>query len=340
MTRFTHCIVHAGSHKTGTTTVQHILAAHRAQLAASGFLYPAMGGDGQDHNPLAHRLATCTDEELASVSDQLTDCLAGNSVPLGDASRLLLSAEEFSTRICNPRPWAGFTGGDYWEQRRHYLARLRRVLPKAAQVDVFVCFRDHESYAHTLYATKVLSGQLDCSFAQFVTRCAPIFDYRRQVDVLAQALGSVRVESFEQMRGDLANRLFAWLDLPIRVEQAVRLRPTPPLDLIYWLAASVQSHQGRREHKQRAAFCRAHGTQAAAGAGVDSLWLSAQDRQNFVRQCQPPPLDGWRPMHAGGHIYEAATLDRRADQIESEYQRWLQSVDGRRKHWMYFWRRR
>jgi len=54
MTRFTHCIVHAGTHKTGTTTVQNILAAHRTQLAASGFLYPAMGRKGKHHNPLAH----------------------------------------------------------------------------------------------------------------------------------------------------------------------------------------------------------------------------------------------------------------------------------------------
>lgn len=258
---------------------------------------------------------------------------------LGDASRLLLSSEEFSTRICNPHPWAGFTDGDYWEQRRHYLARLRRVLPEAAQVEVFVCFRDHESYAHTLYATKVLSGKLDCSFAQFVRRCAPIFDYRRQVDVLAQAFGSVRVESFEQLRGDLATRI-GWLGLPIRVEQTARLRPTPSLDLIYWLATSVQSQQGRQERKQRAAFCRAYGQHAAAGAAVDSLWLSAQDRQDFVRHCHPPPLNGWPQMDASGHIAEAAALDRRADEVEAEYQRWLQRYGGRRKHWVFFWRGR
>lgn len=339
MTRFTHCIVHAGTHKTGTTTVQDILAAHRTHLAASGFLYPAIGHKRQDHNPLAHRLATCTDDELASVREHLTGRSARAGVRLGDPSRLLLSAEEFSTRICNSDPWAGFTDEDYWEQRRRYLSRLRHVLPEAAQVEVFVCFRDHESYAHTLYATKVLSGLIDCSFAQFVRRCAPIFDYRRQVDVLAQTLGSVRVESFEQLRSDLANRLFAWLGLPIQVEQTARLRPTPSLDLIYWLATSQQSPQGRRDHKQRAAFCKAHGPRDAAGGAVDSLWLSAQDRQDFVRQCHPPPLDGWPPMHASGHIVEAAALDHRAAQVEAEYQRWLQHHGGRRKHWMFFWRR-
>ncbi len=42
MTGFTRCIVHAGTHKTGTTTVQDVLAAHRASLAASGFAYPAI----------------------------------------------------------------------------------------------------------------------------------------------------------------------------------------------------------------------------------------------------------------------------------------------------------
>ena len=72
MTRFTHCIVHAGMHKTGTTTVQDLLATHRPELAASGWFYPAMAGKGRNHNPLAHRLATCTDDDLSSIRDELT----------------------------------------------------------------------------------------------------------------------------------------------------------------------------------------------------------------------------------------------------------------------------
>lgn len=170
MTRLTHCIVHAGSHKTGTTSLQDALSARRAELAA----------------------------------------------------------EEFSTRIGNPDPWAGFdddaygggTGCSTWRG-------LRSVRPEGAPVEAFLGLRGHESYAHALYATKALSGQLDCSFAEFVQRCAPIFGYRRQAEVLAEVLGPVRRQSFDALRGDLVNGGFAWLRLPLRVERTPRLRPTP-----------------------------------------------------------------------------------------------------------------
>ena len=340
MTRFTHCIVHAGTHKTGTTTLQHVLAAHRAELAASGFLYPALKDGARNHNPLAHRLATCTDDDLTSIGDELTGRSPPAGVRLGDEAGLLLSAEEFSTRICNPHPWTGFDDGAYWDRRRDYLARLRRVLADAAPVQVFVCFREHESYAHALYATKVLSGKVDWTFPQFVRRCAPIFDYRRQVEVLQESLGPVRVESFEQLRGDLANRSFAWFGVPIRVRSTPRLRPTPTLDLIHWLASAAQSPTGADERERRTAFCRDfRRAPEATGAAVESLWQSSQQRQDFLGACQPPPLEGWPPVQAIRPIVDPAALDSRAAEIEAEYQQWRQRHGSRRKHWIYFWRR-
>ena len=342
MTRFTHCIVHAGMHKTGTTTVQDLLAAHRSDLAASGWFYPAIAGRGRNHNRLANRLAICTDDDLASIRDELTGRSARAGMRLRDTGRLLLSAEDLSTRICNPQPWEGFDDGAYWDHRRRYLARLRRVLPESAQVEVFVCFREHEAYAHALYATKLLSGRIEWSFPQFVRRCAPIFDYRRQVDVLAQALGTVHVKSYENLRDGLANRMFAWLGVPIRVECSPRLNPTPTLDLIHWLATAVRSQPGDAEREQRAAFCRAYqSSPGAAGAGIQSLWSSQQDRQDFLGQCHPPPLEGWPAMQATGQIPDPAALAARTDELEAEYRQWQEErPDGRRKHWMHFWRRK
>ncbi len=340
MTGFTRCIVHAGTHKTGTTTVQDVLAAHRASLAASGFAYPAIDRKGRDHNALAHRLATCGEDALRTLRDELADGSSQRGSRSGDAATLLLSAEEFSTRICNADAWAGFDDGAYWDHRRHFLGRLRSVLPNAVSIEVFICFRDHESYAHSLYATKVLSGKIEGCFGDFVRRVAPIFDYRRQVEVLAEMLGPVRVESYERLRGDLANRVFTWLGLPIQVERTPRLRPTPSLDLIHWLAQAAPSPSAARERKQRAQFCRAYRQPPGApGVTVESLWRSARERQDFLGDCQPPPLRDWPQAPASGRIADAAALERRTQQIESEYREWL-SQGAHCKHWLYFWRRR
>ena len=328
MTRFTHCIVHAGSHKTGTTSLQGVLAARRAELAVAGFHDPALGRKGRNHNALAHRLATCDDGELAELRRQLA------TVPprLGarsDGASLLLSAEEFSTRIGNLDPWAGFDDGTYWERRRAYLARLRAVLPEGARTEVFLCVRDHESYAHSLYATKVLSGKIRLSFADFVRRCAPIFDYRRQVEVLAEVLGPVRVQSFDALRGDLVNLSFASLGLPVRAADAPRLRPTPPLDLVHWLARATCSGVAEDERERRASFCRRNPGNLAGV--VQSLWSSESERQDFLRSCVPPPLEGWAPPAADGRIADVAFLERQTEAIEAEYRQWLRDADRRRQ---------
>jgi hypothetical protein len=255
MTRFTHCIVHAGSHKTGTTSLQHELTARRTELAVAGFSYPALDRKTRNHNALAHRLATCSDDELPAWRRKLSAVPARLGTRRDGATALLLSAEEFSTRIGNLDPWAGFDDGAYWEHRRQYLARLRDVLPEGARVEVFLCLRDHESYAHALYATKMLSGKFGGSFGDFVRRCAPIFDYRRQVEVLAEVLGPVRLQSFDALRGDLVNRSFALLGLPLRVEHAPRLRATPALDRVHWLARATHAGVSAHERRRRATFC-------------------------------------------------------------------------------------
>ena len=328
MRRFTHCIVHAGSHKTGTTSLQGVLAARRRELASAGFSYPAFGPKGRNHNPLAHRLATCTDEELPALRRQLAAMPARMGERRDGTAALLLSAEEFSTRIGNADPWAGFDDGAYWERRRKYLARLRNVLPEGARTEVVLCLRDHESYAHSLYATKVLSGKIGGGFGEFVRRCAPIFDYRRQVDVLAEMLGPVRLHSFDALRGDLVNRSLASLGLPLRVEQSPRLRPTPPLERVHWLARTTHSGMAEGERRRRSTFCRGDGGNDAAAR---SLWSSESERQAFLAACEPPPLEGWAPPADIAGAVDPDLLEQQAEVIESDYRQWLHEAEQRRK---------
>jgi len=329
MTRFTHCIVHAGSHKTGTTSLQHVLAARRTELAMAGFSYPALDRKTRNHNALAHRLATCADDELPAWRRRLSAVPARLRRREDGAAALLLSAEEFSTRIGNVDPWAGFDDGTYWDRRRQYLARLRDVLPEGARVEVLLCLRDHESYAHALYATKMLSGKIGVSFGDFVRRCAPIFDYRRQVEVLAEVLGPVRLLSFDALRGDLVNRSLASLGLPVRVEQSPRLRETPALDLVHWLARSTHAGLAADERRRRATFCgRYAGDQTPA---LRSFWSSESERLEFLGRCVAPPLDGWAPPATAGSIADPAFLERQVESIECEYRQWRWDAAQRRQ---------
>ena len=215
-----------------------------------------------------------------------------------------------------------------------------KCFQNAATVEVFLCFREHESYAHALYASKVLSGKVDWSFPEFARRCAPIFDYRRQVEVMREELGAVRVERFEHLRGDLANGFFAWIGVPIRVASTPRLRPTPRTGPDPLVATPAQSPTPADERARRASFCRDYRRKpGAAYVTVESLWQSPQQRQDFLGQCHPPPLTEWPAMPSSARITDPAALDQRMAEIEVEYRQWRQRYGGRRKHWIYFWRR-
>ena len=221
----------------------------------------------------------------------------------------------------------------------HYLKRLRAVLPQAASLRTHICFRDHESYAHALYATKILS---EADRLEFLPTSSALCADLRLSPPGRDAGRSAGTGAYRELRpharrpGEQVLRLAGRAD-PGR--QAPRLRPTPSFDLIHWLARSVQSSLDPRERSRRADFCRDYrpGPQAPE-LRVPSLWTSSEQRDEFLRHCHAPPLEDWPLPAAPEHTVEADAVERRADQIEAEYGRWRERNGGNRKHWAHFWR--
>ncbi len=164
-------VLHAGTHKTGTTSIQSSLAENRDWLRERGYVYPSLGPVG--HNEFAYRLSRVKPDGVETLHAEL--------MSVADPGRVLvLSAEEFSTHLVGAKQWR-FDKHDYWDLRRDYLKRLQTVLRDFDEIGVFLCFRRHDNFAQSLYATNILSNQYRWSFAEFRERCAPLFDYRRQV---------------------------------------------------------------------------------------------------------------------------------------------------------------
>lgn len=85
-------ILHAGIHRTGTTSLQQLFAKNRAALAAQGVVYP---GEGPNHQKLAwqlfHDKAGAADAVLALVAAAEAQAAATTDRP-----RIVLSAEDFA----------------------------------------------------------------------------------------------------------------------------------------------------------------------------------------------------------------------------------------------------
>ena len=198
-------ILHAGTHKTGTTSIQSTLAENREWLHEKGYVFPSLGPVG--HNEFAHRLAQAKLKEIESFRTAI--------MSVADPDRVfILSDEEFSTQLVGAKQWR-FEKNEYWQQRRDYLARLRTILRDFDQVTVFLCFRRHDAFAQSLYTTTVLSDQHRWSFAEFCDRCTPLFDYRGQVETFRTAFPDVRLMSFQDVQKDLVTRFCSWLGIPL-----------------------------------------------------------------------------------------------------------------------------
>ena len=309
------CVLHVGTHKTGTTTIQNAIAERREELKEKKIYYPALDKKGKSHNKLAHRLATCKNGDLIELRKILNGCV--DSIK-NQNDCLLLSAEEFSTRICFPDPYEKFDSS-YFDNRYIYLEKLWEIVSDFEKVDTYICFRNHEEYAHSLYATKLLRGQIKGSFQDFVKQCVPIFDYHSQLSVF-EAFGPVHVKRFEDMKDDLVASFFSWLDIPLRPVKTARLKQTPPLELIFWLAQGVQAGINDRERKLRAQFCRNFPVENLdVPVPAESLWESEEERDRFFHACTF--VDGKKPMMKGRTVNYAA-LQINQKKIDAMFFKW------------------
>lgn len=128
-------ILHVGTHKTGTTTVQDTLHANRALLAQHGVIYPAVGKHTGHHGLLTDWIALPQAYDLPQGGLQTLQALA-------DAHRdrdvtLFLSSEEFSR--------AGGAGGSV------DMAALRAVFDGYEDIRVVCCLRPQWQFLQSVY---------------------------------------------------------------------------------------------------------------------------------------------------------------------------------------------
>jgi len=163
--------LHAGLHKTGTTTLQRALHASRDTLAAQGVFYPDPP-EGTAHNrffrpELAHELGH------ALAAFYRSEC-----------ARLLLSAEDLASHFLRP---------DRAEA-------IRSTFARAFEIDVVIYLRRQDRLKESVYAEIVKRGftgpiEADDHYE---------LDFLRRLDALAATFGAeaLRVRTFREDRAD------------------------------------------------------------------------------------------------------------------------------------------
>lgn len=188
-------IVHLGSYKTGTSSIQNLCFEHRDLLRQHGVLYPETGVRHEPHIGYRHSdlVFPYTRGHAPAFPDALKqECLTAN------CDTLLLSSEAWS----NPK----------------YFAHLSALLDAAVdlgvtEVDAVLYLRDVEAYKVSHYREFTINQGNVLPYQQYVDAQPGLFDYRFVVRALRGILGErLRVFRFDKSV-DVRAHFFQQLDL-------------------------------------------------------------------------------------------------------------------------------
>ena len=218
-------IIHIGTHKTATTTVQRQLAQNRTSLATRGIWYPDYDlidkGGHYAHLGIVNGFSGQHDK--FSVQDAQV-FFARVSERARDFDATILSGEPFYRHIAYDKSGRiPYRPEAYWPLREAYITQVREAFA-TIPVEIIVVFRRQVDYAPSLYQEQVKVTRYASTFADFRREYWYHFDYLRQARAWAATFDRLVVMRFEELigGGDPTGALGARLGLDLSNLKAVR----------------------------------------------------------------------------------------------------------------------
>ncbi len=155
--RFKRCVLHIGTEKTGTSTIQRFLTVNRKELVGDGVIYPsATGNNGgtqwgfaacAQNKPwemdVGVALGIHSAEDQESYRDTLRKKLSREFLAAPKANVLVISSEHLHSRLVS----------------QDAISRLKAFLePWVEQFEIVLYLRRQDRVAVSLYSTKIKSG--------------------------------------------------------------------------------------------------------------------------------------------------------------------------------------
>ena len=153
------CFIHVGTHKTGTTSIQHLLSENSKVLASRGWHYPRTGRleDHPGHHNIAWEISRDRrfDVRGGTIDDLLHEV---NST----RSSVILSSEDMECALHRMDSFADFVG---------------RLQSSGFEVVFILYLRRQADYLPRLYTTLVYFG-LNATFEQFLEEILDRAEFR------------------------------------------------------------------------------------------------------------------------------------------------------------------
>ena len=208
-------ILHIGTHKTATTSIQRFLASNRAQLQERGVYYPDYTLIGRTShyahlgmvNALSNRHKNYKPEVARKFFTKVRD-----------------AAQNFDTTVISAEPFYRHISGEgddiftlppeqYWERRHAYIESVRELFGNA---QIVVTYRRQADYAQSLYQEHVKVTRYKKNFTSFLEEFWYHFQFKRQTEAWKAVFPDTRVVLFEKLvaSGDVPHAFCNLLGIP------------------------------------------------------------------------------------------------------------------------------
>lgn len=168
------CVIHIGTEKTGTSSIQHLLSANRERFASEGVVYPRFTGEHggsqegfvvackPESTAIAKKLGLTNPEKLRAYRDELLASVADQISSTAGAHTLLISSEHFHSRLTNQAD----------------IQSLKLLLCQfATQFQIIVYFRRQDKLALSRYSTVLKTGTTPKSVFQDLSKKSNFYYY-------------------------------------------------------------------------------------------------------------------------------------------------------------------
>lgn len=217
-------ILHIGTHKTATTTIQRFFSNNRTALAKRGVFYPDYALVNKAPHYAHLGMVNALSGQHKSYSRDLAErFFAKVRARMVDFDTTIVSAEPFYRHFeyapeCNHNraPEA------YWLQRDAYISRMRELFGPA---EVVVVFRRQADYAQSLYQEHVKVTRYLGNFQKFLGEFWFHFKFLQQARAWDAAFPGLKAIGFDALTGteDVTGEFCRLLGIP-----AEGLAPSPP----------------------------------------------------------------------------------------------------------------
>lgn len=195
-------LLHIGSHKTASTSIQHFCVLNRDLLKSHGFLYPKNKDSAYVFNFLAAQLAFGKADLTKRYLQEARD-----KAERENCNTVVISAESFYAMTWFFLDVQGKSReGDYWQNEESLIKELSKCCDGYDEVEVVCYLRPQDDFAASLYNQFVKNTfGISEAYEEFTEKASPVFDYERHVQLWTNIFGvdSVSLRNFSACKEDI-----------------------------------------------------------------------------------------------------------------------------------------